>query len=272
MLVRSYKYSDFPDRQALGFEPPAGTKKNKVKDMEYYNDTLCISHAELTSGIMSVSMLNWYNHTNKIERVRRGCNSTTALYAVNSLPYKCQVEAYRRNPDYQSQAETQGFIDKIEIDGVAVNFYENYKLDDGRNLSRDKVEEYVNNATILNAFIIAIGKSDSQHKKLGHRVLPKNEFWNRAAKALPRIADVYSNTLPQNARRLQSKCADYRREGYDALITQKYGIKNASRIDDATKQSLMIQLIADARNLDSSQIARLYNIVANAQGWKTITR
>ncbi|MEG0012462.1 MAG: hypothetical protein RR706_09915, partial [Muribaculaceae bacterium] len=90
--------------------------------------------------------------------------------------------------------------------------------------------------------------------------------------ALPRIADVYSNTLPQNARRLQSKCADYRREGYDALITQKYGIKNASRIDDATKQSLMIQLIADARNLDSSQIARLYNIVANAQGWKTITR
>ncbi len=33
----------------------------------------------------------------------------------------------------------------------------------------------------------------------------------------------------------------------------------------------LIRLISDARNLDNAQIARIYNVVAETQGWKTIT-
>ncbi|MEG0560662.1 MAG: hypothetical protein RR513_09140, partial [Muribaculaceae bacterium] len=165
MLVRSYKYSDFPDRQALGFEPPAGTKKNKVKDMEYYNDTLCISHAELTSGIMSIATLKKCQRDKRINQVRRGCRSTTALYSADSLPFKYKKEAYRRNPDLNADAKAKSFVDEIKIDGAAINYYETYTLEDGRHLSKDKITEYSNNACILNAFRGQVEDSDSEHRK-----------------------------------------------------------------------------------------------------------
>lgn len=239
--------------------------------MEYFNNQLCITHAELTDGIMSADMVKWYRRERKIKQVQRACNSTPALFLVESLPLKYKTEVYRRNPDMKAQAESKPFIESIEPDGAALNFYETYSLGADKYLSTDKAQEYANNAAILNAFRVVLEKSNSQRGRQSHKQINKTEFWRKAAQALPRLADKFPNSLPENARRLQDKFNQYQREGYSALITGKYGTRNAAKIDDDTKESLLMQLIADARNLDNAQIARLYNIVANMQGWDTIT-
>lgn len=239
--------------------------------MEYYNDKLCITHAELTDGLVSKSLIDKWQSTGKVERVRRGCNGTPALFAVDSLPFKYKTEVYRRFPDMKAQAESKPFIESIEPDGAALNFYETYPLGDGKFLPTEKQTEYANNAAILNAFRVVLERSNSQRTRQSHKRINKTEFWRKAAQALPRIADKFPHSLPENPRRLQEKFNQYQREGYAVLITGKYGKRNAAKIDDDVKESLLVRLISDARNLDNAQIARLYNMVAELQGWDTIT-
>ena len=73
--------------------------------MEYYANTLCISHTELvSSGLMSKSNIDAMVRRNKLQQVRRGCYGTPALFAVDSLPLKYRTEVYRRYPDAQEKA------------------------------------------------------------------------------------------------------------------------------------------------------------------------
>lgn len=238
--------------------------------MEYYNNKLCATRDDL-SVVVNYETLKKMVLRGKAERVRRPSAELPALYAVDSLPLKYKTEVYRRYPDLKAQAESKPFVESIEPDGAALDFYQRHQFGDGKYLPTDKQTAYANNAAVLNAFRLVLERSDSQHRKQSKRCISKAEFWRKAAQALPRIADTFPHTLPENPRRLQEKFNQYVREGYGALITGKYGTRNAAKIDDDTKESLLIRLISDARNLDNAQIARIYNVVAETQGWKTIT-
>lgn len=239
--------------------------------MEYFNDRLCITYTELIEGIMSEAILKYHQRKNTIERVRRGGKGVSALFAVDSLPLKYKIEVYRLNPALKEQDQSKSFVESIEVDGMAWNFYENYTFPDGKHLSKEKIQLYANTAAVLNAFRTLLERSDSQRIRQSHKRVNKTEFWCRAAKALPRIAGVYPHSLPENPRRLQEKFHRYRKEGYEVLITGKYGKRNAAKVNDESKESMLLGLLSDARNLDNAQIARLYNLVAELQGWETIT-
>jgi hypothetical protein len=237
--------------------------------MEYYNDKLCITHAELTDGIMPYKMLGKYQCTGKIEQVRRGCRSTPALFAVDSLPLKYKTEVYRRYPDMKAIAESKPFEESIEPDGAAMSFYQGYQFDDGKYLSLDKQREYANNAAILNAFRVLLERSNSARK--GHKRVSRSDFWQKAARALPRLADAFPNSLPENPRRLQEKFTQYTREGHAALITGKFGTRNAAVIATPDQQAILVKVIANPLNHDNVQQANKYNECAAIMGWKPIT-
>ena len=111
--------------------------------MEYYGNRLCISYTELTANIMSVECLKSMARRKNVECVRRGCNGTPALFAVDSLPVKYRTEVYKRYPDEQEQAESKPFVEAIEEDGKAIAFYSDYVLDDGRHLPTDKQQNII---------------------------------------------------------------------------------------------------------------------------------
>ena len=96
--------------------------------MEVYNNRLCITHDELTNGIMSGTLVKQLRFRGRIEQLQRGGNGREALFAVDSLPVKYRNEVYRRYPDLQAQAASKEFIDEIVPDGVAMNFYAEYKI------------------------------------------------------------------------------------------------------------------------------------------------
>jgi hypothetical protein len=208
----------------------------------------------------------------KIEQVQRACRGVPALYAIDTLPPQFRTEIYRREPDAKERAESLEIVAMIEPDGAALNFYQQHKLEDGRNLSFDKQAEYANNAAILNALRRRLEGTNSDRAKQSHSRVKKSEFWNKAARALPRVADAYPNSLPANPRRLQEKFNQYLHEGYAALVTGKFGTRNAAVIDTEEKESVLLRLMRNGNNLDNAQLTFFYNMFAKSLNWRTITR
>lgn len=138
----------------------------------------------------------------KIEQVRRACIGTPALFAVDSLPVKYQNALYKTHPDLQEQAASREFLDTIEPDGLAMNFYAEYKVEGARGLSFAKQQEYSNNAAILEAFRKWIEKADSQRLRQSYPRIKKTEFGH-----VPRVPSVGSGTsTPIRCRRIRVVC------------------------------------------------------------------
>ena len=247
---------------------PTWEQKN-TNNMEYYNNQLCATYHDLV-GIMNYEAVKKASWRGKIKQERRASNAAEALFVVDSLPAECKLEIYRRNPDLKAIAASQPFIDSVEPDTTAISFFQTHKLEDGRNLDPQKQNEYSNNAAILNAFRTVLEVSASRRLKNNKRV-NKSEFWGKAIAALPRLADNYPNSLPENARRLQGKYSLYIRGGYVTLISGVYGKKNAIRAESDEQQSVLKTLLSDRRNLDNVQIVNLYNYMAEQLEWKKIT-
>lgn len=243
--------------------------------MELFNGILCISGTELMGGSDGVMTETVYKHLrsrNRMNVVRRGCYGTPALVAVDSLPTRYRNMVYERFPDYHAQAVATPFIDSVVIDGAAVAFFASFILPDGRHLPVDKQAEYVNNASIMNVFRDMLDKANSHRKRQGAPKLPRARFWAEATAALPRVQDRFPNSLPENARRLQDRFRLYCRDGYQSLISGKYLNSNAAKVDDEVKESILVELIGDHRNLDNEQVMQLYNTLAERLKWKPITR
>lgn len=178
---------------------------------------------------MTESNLKLLRHRGKLQQVRRACYDTPALFAVESLPLKYRTEVYRRYPDLQEKADSKPFMDTITPDGMAMQFYAEYVLSDGRHLPPEKQAEYSNNCAIMNAFRHCIEMSNSHRLRQSKPKLNKTEFWRKAAAALPRLADRFPHSLPESDRRLQRKFNDYLRDGYVCFISKKFQNTNAAK-------------------------------------------
>ncbi len=64
--------------------------------METVNGKTCISYAELTDGIITASNLKAMVRRGKIRQVRLGGNGRTALYDLESLPMRVQIDVFHR--------------------------------------------------------------------------------------------------------------------------------------------------------------------------------
>lgn len=239
--------------------------------MEYIGNTLCISHSELTDGILTKSNLSYYVKEGRIRQVQRACKGRDAMFSVESLPLKYRTEVYRRHPDLQEKSESRPFVETVEPDGRAMQFYADYVFADGRRLSLEKQAEYSNNSAIMNAFRQCIETANSHRLRQGDSLLNKGEFWRMAAGALPRLADRFPHSLPESARRLQRKFNEYLREGYVCFISGKFRNVNSAKVDDEVKESVLTVIIAHHNNLDDVTIAGYYNLTARKNGWKEIT-
>lgn len=242
--------------------------------MELYNGTYCATFDDL-AGIMTQRALQHRIQRGSVQQVRKACAGNPALISVDSLPTKYRVEVHRRFPDLQAEAESRVFVDLIAISGEATTFFAEYKIDGIRGLDSDKQAIYANDAAIMEAFRTLLERGDSARSKVSRPHVNRGEFWARAAKALPRIADTYRHSLPNNARRLQQKFNEFFRGGerhYEVFVSGKYQNVNASAIQNDEQKALMVRLISDYRNLDNEQVARLYNTVADKlDGWKQVT-
>lgn len=235
-----------------------------------YNNALCISPQELT-GIVSLSALQKMSQRGVVQQVRRACYGSCALYEVESLPVQYRAEVYRRFPDLKEQAESKPFVESVEPDGKAMQFYADYVLSDGRHLTPEKQTEYANNCAVLRAFGQMLARANSHRMRQSKARMNAGEFWAKAAAALPRLCDRWPNSLPQSPRRLRMKYAEFQEQGYVCMISRKFQNKNAAKVLDDEQTAAMQVLLAHHNNLPDTEVARRYNHVANVKGWPQIT-
>lgn len=244
--------------------------------MEFFKDTLCINHAELTDGIMTNDVLMYYCKKNPDLRVRRGCNGRQALYAVERLPSEARAEVKRRNIDPEAQARARAFIDIIGIDQAAAAYYETVVIDGARGLTDEKRMLYTNSASILNACRQKLTDAAAEQRKVGKsRRVKVSEFWASIAKHLPRVAEIYPHSLPESPRVLQRKYQEYFKGGephYEALISGKFRNKNAAKVATPEQVAWLTKFLRIHTNLDCQEVADYYNTVAQSYGWRKITR
>lgn len=243
--------------------------------MEYCDGILCATHSEVTE-IMTESNLKYHVAAGNIVRVRRACFGKPALYEVESMLPKHKAEIKKRHTDPEAQAKARAFIDTIVIDNAAAAYYEGVSIEGARGLSDEKRMLYTNSASILNACRARLAEAAAEQRKVGKsRRVKLSDFWAAVAKHLPRVAEIYPHSLPENPRVLQRKYNEFFKGGephYEVLVSGRFRNKNAARIATEEQIAWLIMLLQAHTKLDGQEIADYYNAAAKERGWKKVSR
>ena len=239
--------------------------------MQYFNNMLCIE----ASWIVSQNILTHDNYhkmaqRNQIKVVRRSCRNTTALVEFDSMPERIKQEISTRIGGNPYEKVRVNFLEKmIEHSIESSEFFEHYKIDDTRYLPRETRHEYYINLIVLDAIHRMINEKKAKHSALGHKTTRQ---WDQLCEAVMDLDRTkYPHTLPANPRRLEDKYKRFVKEGIESLIHKNFTNKNAAKVDSDVKESMMMELLADPRNLDNSQVVTMYNLMAENRQWKKVT-
>src|SRR5690606_27994217 len=96
------------------------------------------------------------------------------------------------------------------------------------------------------------------------------DIWQSLSNDVNAFQDV-RHDLHTTRDSLRQKVNKYKKEGYQAIISRKYGMKNAARVKDDEQLALLRVLLTKHQNLDNEQVADKYNEIATAINWATIT-
>lgn len=213
--------------------------------METYNNILCISGNEL------VKLIGNKNTYDTVRRaivknhgedaiVKRACYGNSALIRFDALPHKYKELVLSKTALKEPTETAKSFINQVEQDPEALEFYSNYELPDGRILGEFApmtVREYCQNAAVLNAIrtiynaALAARNALSGGKPAG--------FWEAALNTVNSVRVELGHTLPSNSNRLRIKYQEYCANGYVALVSGKFCNSNSRKVTGDMERLLL---------------------------------
>ena len=254
----------------------SGCKVNKnIRGMEYYNKTLCVTFSELTNGdtpIIRRSTLLSNVQRGNIQCARQGKGEGNyALYVYASLPmkYRMMFEAkYGKPADVLKAQELKAWVKE---DGDARAFYEAFEYDlNGvqTRLSQKLIDEYTSNASVLKMLWERMNELTSTTHALGGG--RRGDLWDIVFTQSEKLREVTSHTLPKNLARLKEKMSQFKKNGYESLISGKIGNKNTLKITEDAGRRLIALKRSRVPVLTDSQIFEAFNAEAGSKGWKPL--
>ena len=162
----------------------------------------------------------------KIDVMRSGKGKDRyALIAVDSLPTKYLEQVTVCYPE-GSMIRLQGWIvSNYEVDQNAVAFFFDRKQT-GVELSHKQAREYIINASVMNACIKLYDRAKSYRSLMG-----EDYDWNKMATVIETLRVKFGHTLPSSTLRFRQKVNQYKKNGYAALISGKFGNQNKRKVD-----------------------------------------
>lgn len=162
----------------------------------------------------------------KIDVMRSGKGKDRyALIAVDSLPTKYLEQVTVRYPE-GSMIRLQGWIvSNYEVDQNAVAFFFDRKQT-GVELSHKQAREYIINASVMNACIKLYDRAKSYRSLMG-----EDYDWGKMATVIETLRVKFGHTLPSSTLRFRQKVNQYKKNGYAALISGKFGNQNKRKVD-----------------------------------------
>jgi hypothetical protein len=248
--------------------------------MEYFNNILCISQTDLTSGdpdsgnpqewpIITPTCFNQYIYRSPDVRIRRACKNTPALLAYDKLRRDIKDKIIAKYGDPYKITPHNRFTDSIKGDPTALEFFRNHRFGTGKALPEATRNEYYTNAILLNTIHLKLNDTKSFRKSRQGNV--KN-LWNKMSDIINALdVKAYPHTLPSNSRRLADKYREYMRAGYECLIHSAFCNKNTEKINDLGKMWILARWANQVdRCASEQQLLDEYNAKAAHEQWKQL--
>lgn len=239
--------------------------------MEVYNNRVCLTVDEV-SVLMCDGTRKSLISRNQLIVARRGCRGVCALYEAHSLPAVYMSKARELWPWIDDMHK----VNKVANEGLLVKtvksmrsadaqmFFEKYVTAEGRHLEREKINEYVNNAIIMDAIVEVMRQSNGQRLRQGMQPLKKSEIYQKVVAAMASVDLIYYNTLPSNPRSLQRKVELYQKEGYESIVSGLYGNKNSSHVTDLMER-IVLSIYSMKNKPYVSDVVKMYYKFATGQ-------
>lgn len=212
-----------------------------------------------------------------IVALTRGCRNVSKVYEYKSLPEDIKRAIDARLNVYAS-AKKNVLEQYIAHDASASRYFDEYTTEKGAHLPNTQ-EKPVRQTYYANAIVLsAIVRWEQAMAKRGERL-----DWEQVVASIQSLDRLdYACDLPENARKLREKVRAYQQEGLESIVHKNYrGVNtNAVKVHAGEQEDLLIALIAEHRNFDCEDIAKMYNAqcaARNAQQeqgkpeWKSIT-
>ena len=242
--------------------------------MEYFDNILCATHEELTSGddpIIRSDTLRQNVHRGNIQSVNRGGGEgNVALYSYSSLPEKYKKRWVERHGEPEQQMRQEMIRNIVKKDGKAESFFEDYRYYKNGEmvaLPVDVKKEYTWNASVLNALMEEFKRLSSSNNKLtGFR----RNLWELLLVTSEEWRPVYGHSLPGSVGRLKALINKFRPDNYGVLVSGKYGNSNTLKIEEDGGRYLVALKRSRVPVYTDMEIFEEYNRVAPERGWKLL--
>lgn len=235
--------------------------------MELYNGIVCVTYDELISihdgeQVMSRNTLDSLIRRNKSLRVTRagglGTCARIDYYKLRAC-YRERFEQKYGDPKEEIEKAQMRERIKLAMDRDARSFFERFTYEKGSRkatLPAELVKEYTINASVLNRLIEITNDTNAYRKACNG---PAQSLGDTIGKTYEEMRHAYGHTLPGSMRRLQMKIREYRRDGYEALLSRKIGNMNTTVITpEAGKLIIALKRSSDPV-LTNRQIFEEYN-------------
>ncbi|MBR4571848.1 MAG: kinase, partial [Prevotella sp.] len=98
----------------------------------------------------------------------------------------------------------------------------------------------------------------------------RGDLWDIVFTQSEKLREVTGHTLPKNLARLKEKMSQFKKSGYEALISGKIGNKNTLKITEEAGRRLVALKRCRVPVLTDSQIFTAFNQECEAKGWKPL--
>lgn len=235
--------------------------------MQVVGNRVQLSYADIP--FIAINTIKQMCCRNQVERATRACKGVEATFYYDSFPlrYREMIKAVYPTIEEMTKKD-RSFVARIKEDEKAREFFRNYIVSEGRHLPQDKQDEYVANASVLNAIKEMMEETISARKGKKMKI---QLFWTKVSEFLPSVAAVWPHSLPEYPSRLRDRYKLYLSQGYESLIHKGFCNKSAALVVSEEQQSLLMILLGDRRNLDNEQVRALYNTMAKKMEWAEIS-
>lgn len=242
--------------------------------MEYFDNELCVTYEELTSGndpVIKRGTLDKAMQRGRILRHHRGGGEGSyALIVYSSLREKYKVRYVAKYGNPEEALKLQRMRDRVKTDEKAREFYETFKYDMNgvqTGLSEKLKAEYTLNASVLNALVDDLVDKTTKRKMYNNSL---STVWECVAATSENLRKIYGHTLPENLPRLREKINRYKKEGYPSLISGKVGNASTVKITEEAGRFLVALKRSRVPVYTDSRIFEEYNRVAPDKEWKPL--
>lgn len=168
-----------------------------------------------------------------IKRLQRACYGRPMLIDFDSLPR--EIQNALGDPRKCAHIMEKWY----KVDGAAVRYYSNYTLDNGTTLSSEHQEEYIINASVLQAIRAYREAHENERLKKGKKAKKIYEFMTNEClifqETLKAKYKGVQHTLPTSERRFRETYESFftgETPDYSSLISGKIQNENAKKITD----------------------------------------